>query len=126
MKETAVVVNLSKTSIQMRRIYISYFEKEVIELEEKSQKIKQEIEEQSKNIWNFYFFKIDVTDSTSISYKLLSNQEYVYIRNDIDNIKEIINLLKSVSLHDDMVDCPSEIIMSPELFKLYDKIKRNR
>ena len=126
MKETAVVVNLSKTSIQMRRIYISYFEKEVIELKEKSQKIKQKIEEQSKNIWNLYFFKIDMTDDLSISYKLLSNREFISIRNEIDNLKEIINLLKSASLHDDMIDCPSEIIMSPKLFKLYDKIKRNR
>ena len=126
MKETAVVVNLSKTSIQMRRIYISYFEKEVIELKEKSQKIRKEIEEQSKNIWDFYFFKIDMTDDLSISYKLLSNREFISIRNKIDNLKEIINLLKSVSLHDDMIDCPSEIIMSPKLFKLYDQIKRNR
>ena len=126
MKETGIVVNLSKTPIQIRRIYISYFKKQVIELVEQSQKIIEEIEEKAKNIWDFYFFKIDMTDYSSVLNEVQTDEELRILNDKIENIDSIINLLESVSLHDDMFMCPSEIIMTPDMFKIYDKITKER
>ena len=126
MKETGIVVNLSKTPIQIRRIYISYFKKQVIELVEQSQKIREEIEEKAKNIWDFYFFKIDMTDYSSVLNEVQTDEELRILNDKIENIDSIINLLESVSLHDDMFMCPSEIIMTPDMFKIYDKITKER